>query len=406
MSYSNFIYQQQTSIVFGKGSVDCMGELLEKAEAKKVMITMGGDSIRKNGVLNQVIGQLDKVGIGYCMYSGCIPNPRSTWVDGGAVVFAGEKCDFIIAVGGGSVIDASKAIAMIVTNPHKDGIWHYISGKGMFESKGIPLGTVLTLAATGSECNGNFVITNSDTGEKLVCSHNWARPIFSICDPEHTYSVNKWQTACGVVDTFSHVLEQYMNNSNTNDVSDGMCMGVLKSLIKWGPIAIAEPDNYDARANLMWASTIGLNGILGAGCEGNWVSHMLEHALSAMFDASHGAGLACIMPFYLQFISDQDTVGKLDHLGYEMFGIDRSDKDIKSKMVRELRGFFKSLGITTTLTELVKSSLTEEDIETMAEKALMGYTMKVGGYKPFSRENAVEVFRCALNGGNQEKSLC
>lgn len=396
MSYKNFTYQQPTEIIFGKNSINTLGEFALKYEAKKVLIVTGGESVKKSGLLDQVISQLEEAGIGCCLHPGCTPNPRSTFVDTGAAKYNKECCNFILAVGGGSVIDASKAMAMLLSNPNEDGIWHYMSGKGHFKKNAVPVAAVLTLAATGSECNDGFVISNDKTQEKMVNSHTSARPVFSMCDPVYTYTVGKWQTACGISDIISHVLEQYLYNDDTADVSDGMCIGILKAAMKWGPIALKHPDNYDSRANLMWASTIGLNGILGAGHGENWVTHMLEHALSALFDVSHGAGLACLTPRYMAFISEQDGAGKLDRLGIELFGIEKSDKDIKVRTVMEFSSFFQSLGMPSTLGELTKEIITDDTISKLAKKALPWGSMEVGGYRPFTHENAREVFGMCL----------
>ena len=392
MAYNNFSYEQSTRIVFGKNSIEMLGELLQEFGAKKVLINIGGRSVRESGLLDNVITLLKNAGIGHVLHSGCKPNPRSTWVDEGAALYSAENCNFILAIGGGSVIDASKAIALSVSNPHKDGIWHYMSGKGEFINDAVNLAAVLTISATGSECNSTFVISNYETKEKLANSHKSASPIFSICDPVYTYTVNQWQTACGISDIISHVLEQYLYNENTSDVSDGMSIGVLKAVMKWGPVALKEPDNYDARANLMWGSTIGLNGILGAGHKNNWVVHMLEHALSAVFDVSHGAGLACLTPYYLSFISKEDTTGKIDRLGAELFGIDSSDKNIKGETIKKFIEFFKSIGMPVTLQELIKAPVNDDLIKELAEKALPWKQMDVGGYTPFTVQDAVEVF--------------
>jgi len=314
-------------------------------------------------------------------------------VDEGARIYSAEGCNFILAVGGGSVIDASKAIALLVTNPARDGIWHYISGNGEFKNDAVNLAAILTLAATGSECNGTFVISNEETKEKYVGSHKSAKPVFSICDPVNTYTVSKWQTACGISDIISHVLEQYLYNDNTCDVSDGMSIGVMKAVVKWGPVALQQPDNYDARANLMWASTIGLNGILGTGHNSNWVVHMLEHALSAVFDVAHGAGLACLTPYYMSYISAEDTAGKIDRLGIELFGIDGSVKNIKGETIKKLSEFFKSIGMPETLPELINAPVTDDLINELSEKALPWKQMNVGGYKPFTVQDAAEVFK-------------
>jgi len=396
MSYTNFVYQQPTEIVFGKNSIKALGEFAVKYGAKKVLLVTGGESVRKSGLLDQIAGRLEEAGIGYSLHPGCTPNPRSTFVDTGAAKYNKECCNFILAVGGGSVIDASKAMAMLVSNPNEGGIWHYMSGKGHFKKNAVPVAAVLTLAATGSECNDGFVISNDKTQEKMVSSHKSAKPVFSICDPEYTFTVGKWQTACGVSDIISHVLEQYLYNDDTADVSDGMCIGILKAVMKWGPIALKHPDDYDARANLMWASTIGLNGILGSGHGENWVTHMLEHALSALFDVSHGAGLACLTPRYLAFISGQDSAGKLDRLGIELFGMESTDKNIKADTVKRFLRFFQSLGMPLTLGELVKAAITDETINMLAEKALPWGAMEVGGYNPFTLEDAKEVFRMCI----------
>jgi len=396
MSYTSFTYQQLTRIVFGRNSIGKLGELAFNSRAKKVLLTIGGESVRKIGLLEQVVSQLEKAGIEYHLHSGCTPNPRSTWVDRGAALYTENCCDFIVAIGGGSVIDASKAIALLISNPNEGGIWHYMSGRGHFENDAVPMAAVLTIAATGSECNDTFVISNDTTFEKMVGSHESAKPVFSICDPGYTYSVSKWQTACGISDIISHVLEQYLYNDDTAAVSDGMCIGVLKAVMKWGPIALKYPDNYDARANLMWASTIGLNGILGAGHGGNWVAHMLEHALSALFDISHGAGLACLTPCYLSYISNQDTAGKLDRLGIDLFGIEKTDKNIKENTVKEFRSFFQSLGMPQALGEMVKAAITDDTINKLAEKGLPWGSMEVGGYRSFTVEDAKEIFRMCV----------
>lgn len=393
MSYENFVYAQTTRLVFGKNSIEKLGQLALKFGAKKVLINIGGNSVRKSGILDNVVTQLKKAGIDYVLHSGCTPNPRSTWVDEGARIYSAEGCNFILAVGGGSVIDASKAIALLVTNPARDGIWHYISGNGEFKNDAVNLAAILTLAATGSECNGTFVISNEETKEKYVGSHKSAKPVFSICDPVNTYTVSKWQTACGISDIISHVLEQYLYNDNTCDVSDGMSIGVMKAVVKWGPVALQQPDNYDARANLMWASTIGLNGILGTGHNSNWVVHMLEHALSAVFDVAHGAGLACLTPYYMSYISAEDTAGKIDRLGIELFGIDGSVKNIKGETIKKLSEFFKSIGMPETLPELINAPVTDDLINELSEKALPWKQMNVGGYKPFTVQDAAEVFK-------------
>jgi len=396
MSYGNFEYEQKTKIVFGKGATGEVGTLAGRYGAKKVLVTTGGNSAKMSGLLDKVISSLRHEGIDFHVYSGCSPNPRKNWVDKGAEVYLDEKCDFLLAVGGGSVIDASKAIAMLASNPRENGIWHYVSGNGKFEKEGKPLGVVLTVGATGSESNGSFVISNEETMEKLICTHESANPVFSICDPENTYSLDKWQTACSISDIISHVLEQYLHSDSTVDVSDNMSIGIIKAVMKWGPVALNEPENYDARANLMWASSIAMNGILGAGHEQNWITHMLEHAVSAVFDVSHGAGLACLTPYYLEYLKPMDAPGRIEKLGRVLFGI----QDDADKTIAEFQNFFHSIGMPTRLGELIKDGndsgigygTKEEIIDILAEKSFPWGAMAAGGYGEFGVEDAKDVF--------------
>lgn len=403
MSYLNFTFQQKTEIIFGRGCSSEIGQLIKSYGVKKILLTLGSKSAKETGLLDKIVHQLKKEEIDYYIYDGCPSNPRNTWIDDGAKIFMEENCDFILAIGGGSVIDASKGIAMLAYNPHDDGIWHYVSGKGSFKREGKPVGVILTVAATGSETNGSFVISNEETLEKLICTDESAKPIFAICDPENTYSLNRWHTACGVSDIISHILEQYLHNDNTVDVSDNMSIGVLKAVLKWGQIVIDEPNNYDARANLMWASTIAMNGILGAGHEQNWISHMLEHAVSAIYDVSHGAGLACLMPYYLIHISDEDSVGKIDRLGEELFGLvkegeSNNSNTLKRETAEEFRKYFTSLGMPTRLDELIGDEITDENINEIAEKALPWGPMKAGGYSEFTFEDAKKVLHNSRRG--------
>ena len=387
MSYFEFSYSQPTKLAFGLNSENQTGELLSGFGAKKVMITLGGGSAKRSGLLQRITDSIEAAGISYVLYEGCRANPEAEWVDAGAEVYKAEGCDFLLAVGGGSVIDATKAIALLSSNAGAH-IWPYLTYEMNFEQPAAPLGVVLTIAATGSECDASFVISNGETQDKLLFTEDSAMPRFAVCNPELTYSVSAWQTACGISDILSHLLETYLYDDNTCTVSDEMMLGLMRSVVKWGPVAVREPENYDARANLMLASTLAMNGLVGAGHDQNWVSHMLEHAVSAVWpQVAHGAGMACLLPCYVKLIAEYDNSGKIAHFAESVFGAaDAADA---------LRGFYTELGLPATLCQLVGKEPTEEELQLVAAKSLPWGPMQAGGYPDFTEESVAAVFRMA-----------
>lgn len=387
MSYFEFNYSQPTKLVFGPGSESQTGELLAGFGAKKVMITLGGGSAKRSGLLRRITDSIEAAGIAYVLYEGCRANPEAEWVDAGAKVYAAENCDFLLAVGGGSVIDATKAIALLATNP-VEHIWSYLTYEANFEQSAAPMGVVLTIAATGSECDASFVISNGETQDKLLFTEDSTMPRFAVCNPELTCSVSAWQTACGVSDIMSHLLEQYLYNDSTCTVSDEMMLGLMRSVAQWGPIAMREGENYDARANLMLASTLAMNGLVGAGHDQNWVTHMLEHAVSAVWsEVAHGAGMACLLPCYLKLVAEHDSVGKLSRFASSVFGAeDAADA---------LRRFYANMGLPTTLRELIGKEPTEEELSLVASKSLPWGPMQAGGYPDFTEESVAALFEMA-----------
>lgn len=388
MSYFEFNYSQPTKLIFGPGSENQTGELLAGFGAKKVMITLGGGSAKRSGLLQRITDSIEAAGIAYVLYEGCRANPEADWVDAGAQVYKAENCDFLLAVGGGSVIDATKAIALLASNPGEH-IWPYLNYEMNFEQSAAPMGVVLTIAATGSECDASFVISNGETQDKLLFTEESTMPRFAVCNPELTCSVSPWQTACGVSDILSHLLEQYLYNDNTCTVSDEMMLGLMRSVVQWGPVAVREGENYDARANLMLASTLAMNGLVGAGHDQNWVTHMLEHAVSAVWpDVAHGAGMACLLPCYLKLIAEHDSAGKLARLASSVFGAECDAADA-------LRRFYTEMGLPATLRELVGKEPTEEELQLVAAKSLPWGPMQAGGYPDFTEEGVAEVFRMA-----------
>ena len=385
MSYFEFTYSQPTKLVFGPNTETQVGQLLTGFAAKKVLITLGGGSAKKSGLLQRITDSLDAEGIAWSLYEGCRANPEADWVDAGAKAYKADGCDFLLAVGGGSVIDATKAIALLATNAGEN-IWPYLNYEMNFEQPAAPLGVVLTIAATGSECDASFVISGAE--DKLLFTEDTTLPRFAVCNPELTYSVNAWQTACGVADILSHLMEQYLYCDTGCTVSDEMMLGLMKSVVLWGPVALREPENFDARSNLMLASSLAMNGLVGSGHDQNWVSHCLEHAVSAVWPrVAHGAGMACLLPAYLKLIAHQDTCSKQARMGQQLFGI-AAGENAAVQTAEALEQFFISLGLPNTLQALVGEVPTQEQLQNVVAKSFPWGPMAAGGYAEFGEAEA------------------
>ena len=331
-----------------------------------------------------VSAALAELGQPYVLRTGCMSNPTADFVNDCAKQVAAEGCDFLLGVGGGSVIDASKAIAILAANPTEGGVWDYVSFAKMPEKPALPLGLVVTIPSTGSESNPSAVISNVDTGEKLIYTEPTLRPRFSITSPELTYSLPAYPAGAGIADILSHLLEQYLHNDTNVDVSDNMLLGVMKAVVKWAPAAMERPDDYDAKANLLWASYLAMSQVLSAGHAENWISHMVEHAISAKFNLAHGAGMSIVMPAYVSMIAPGDTSGRLDRLSAEVFGAPGRPA---AELLRE---FFASLGMPVTLSQ-AGISLTEEEAAECAAKAMPWGPRVVEGYASFDAGSAREL---------------
>lgn len=323
--------------------------------------------------------------------SGIKPNPRLKSVYEGIKICKKEKVNFILAAGGGSVIDASKAIAAGVK--YKGDVWDFFT-KGIKPAGALPVGTVLTLAATGSEMNGNAVITKEDTRRKLAFGSPVIRPVFSVLDPEYTYTVNKYHTAAGVVDIMAHIFEQYFSRTKAVDVQDRIAEGLLKVCIKYGPVVCENPRNYNARANILWAGSLALNDLIGEGKEEDWASHAIEHELSAIYDISHGAGLSIVVPNWMRHVLSSKTVKKFVDYGINVWDIEknRSEINIANEAINKTREFFNSLGMPSNLS---KVSITAEYFEDMAKNALRDWG-RIGSFKKLSEEDIVQILNTSL----------
>ena len=382
MSYQPFQFSQKTNYIFTHDAAGALTEQLQAYAPGKLFV------LASEKRFEIVSAALKELGQPYVLRTGCMSNPTADFVNDCAAQVQKEGCDFLLGVGGGSVIDAAKAIAILAANPTEGGVWDYVSFAKMPENPALPLGLVVTIPSTGSESNPSAVISNPESGEKLIYTEPTLRPRFSITSPELTYSLPAYPAGAGIADILSHLLEQYLHNDAHVDVSDNMLLGVMKAVVKWAPVAMETPDNYDAKANLLWASYLAMSQVLGVGHAENWISHMVEHAISAKFDLAHGAGMSIVMPAYVSMIAEGDTSGRLARLSAEVFGEpDRPAAEL-------LREFFASLGMPVTLSQ-AGITLSAEDLEECAAKAMPWGAMEVEGYAPFGPESAKRLFELA-----------
>lgn len=385
---NNFWFSVPTEVFFGKGQINVLAKTLKKEGCTKALLAYGHGSIKKNGVYEDIVKELNEHSIPFVELSGIDPNPRISTVSKGADICRKEGVDFIIAAGAGSVIDCCKAIA--VARYYNGDPWDFFTRKTSVK-KAIPVCTVLTLAATGSEMNGGTVITNEKTMEKLSTGSMKMKPRFSILDPVYTFSVSPEQTAAGVSDIMSHVFEQYFSYPEAT-LQDRLSEAVLKTVIKYGPVAVREPANYEARANIMWAGTIALNGILGAGKDGDWATHLIEHELSAKYDITHGTGLAILTPHWMKKVLDETNVEKFAEYGKNVWSLEGSDPMIVAMEAIEMTAeFFKSIGVPSKLSEL---GIDDSRFEEMADSALK-YS-NIGRFKNLLKQDIIDIYRSSL----------
>ncbi len=385
----NFQFYSPTEFVFGKGSENEAGKYVKKHGGTNVLLHFGGGSAVKSGLLDRVKKSLEEYGIAYTELGGVKPNPRDTLVYEGIDLCRSKGIDFILAVGGGSVIDSSKAIAMGV--PYDGDFWDFYCGKS--PEAALPVATVLTIAAAGSEGSGDSVITKEEGGLKRGAGSDLIRPRFSIMDPELTCTLPAYQTACGATDIMAHVFERYFTNTAEVEITDRLCEAVLLTMIKETPRVIADPNNYQARANIMWAGTVAHTNIVGVGREQDWNSHGIEHELSALYDCAHGAGLAVIMPAWMEFVCSHNVL-RMAQAAVRVWGCEM-DFECPENTAREgiarFRKFLRSIGMPINFAEL---GAKEEDIPALVEKFGIG-DGRTGGFVKLSAEDIAEIYRIA-----------
>jgi len=385
---NNFTYQNPTKIIFGKDTTDTLVDEM-KGVGKNILLVYGGGSIKKNGLYERVLSQLADKNV--YELPGVEPNPRLTTAHKGIQICREKKIDFILAVGGGSVIDCAKAISVGVG--YDGDVWDFYKEKA-YPQSAVPLGTVLTLAATGTEMNGNSVITNLETREKIgVAGVPLMHPAFSILDPCNTFTVPNNQLANGCADILSHLYEDYFSYPDDTPIQDGLAETIMKTVFTEVFIALEKPENYDARANLMWCGTLALNGIIPLGKDGDWGCHAIEHVLSAHYDIAHGAGLAIVTPPYMKFMC-QFNPEKYRRYAVNVFGIDpagKTDYEVGLEGIAQTKKMLKKMGAHVTLAEV---GIPEDKIESLANEIV--HYRKIGSYSIIGEKELIQILRDAL----------
>lgn len=386
----NFNFYAPTYFAFGKGREREIGALVKRFGGSKVLLHYGGGSIKRNGVFDSVVKSLNDAGIPFVELGGVKPNPRSGLVYEGIALCKKEKVDFILAVGGGSAIDSAKAISLGVL--YDGDFWDFYCGKKTPE-KAIPVGTVLTIAAAGSEGSSSSVITNEQTMLKWSVGSDVVRPKFSVLNPEFTCTLPAYQTACGITDMMIHIFERYFTNTKDVETTDRLCEGLLKAIIEESPKVINDLGNYQARANIMWAGMIAHNNILGVGRAQDWASHAIEHELSALYDCAHGAGLAVIAPAWMKFVYKHD-VNRFAQFAVRVWGCDMDfacPERTALEGISRFENFLKSIGMPVTFAQL---GAKEEDIPFMVQQLCKRES--VGAFVKIGAKEAEEIYRLAI----------
>ena len=388
---NNFVFYSPTEFVFGKATEMQVGALARKHGARKVMIVYGGGSVVRSGLLDRVKQSLREAGIEYCLMGGVQPNPVDTKVYEGIEFCRREQADMLLPVGGGSVIDTAKAIAAGVL--YEGDFWDFYIGKAKV-TKALKVAVVLTIPAAGSEGSGNTVITKLDGLQKLSLRvPEVLRPVFSIMNPELTYTLPPFQTACGVADMMAHIMERYFTNTQEVEIGDRLCEGTLMAIINEAPKVMRNPEDYGARANLMWAGMIAHNGTCGIGCEEDWASHFLEHEISAIYGVTHGAGLSVIFPAWMTWMVEHN-VGKIAQYAVRVWGVPESEdkKAVALEGIGKLKAFFNSLGLPVTFKEL---GVENPDIDRLADSLHRNKGELVGNYVKLTKQDSKEIYRLA-----------
>lgn len=387
---NDFNYYTPTRYVFGRGVESQTGELTRWMGVDRVLLVYGMGSVVRSGLLDRVKASLDAVGIKYLELGGVLPNPTDDRVYEGIEMCRRENLTGLVAVGGGSAIDTAKAIACGV--PYEGDFWDFYAGKKIVE-EALPVGVVLTIPAAGSEGSGNSVITKLDGLHKIsLRTESALRPKFAVMNPELTFTLPPYQTASGIADMMAHIFERYFTNTPETEVTDRVAEGVLKAIITEAPRVMAEPENYDARANIMWCGTLAHNGICGTGRQEDWVSHFMEHELSAVYGVTHGAGLAVMTPAWMTFMATHNPSKGAQFARRVMDVVNDDDTQAALEGIARLRAFYASLGLPITLGQL---GIENPDFDLLVHKLHENKGEVIGGYYRLSAVETRQIYELA-----------
>lgn len=379
---TDFHYYTPSEIAFGKSSEDKLPSLLDKYGAHKVLVHYGGGSAERSGLLPKLRTMLRDNAIPFVELGGVVPNPQLSLVYKGIDLCRKEAVDFILAVGGGSVIDSSKAIGYGLA--YGGDVWDFFDAKAVPE-KAVPVGVVLTIPASGSEMSDSTVITNDALGLKRGCNSDVCRPKFAIMNPERTFTLPAYQTACGVTDILMHTMERYFSKTHM-DITDAIAEGLLRTVMDAGPKVLENPSDYELRATIMWAGSLSHNGLTGCGGVSDFGTHRLEHELSTMYGVAHGAGLAALWCFWAQYVKDEDP---------ERFGQFSRNVLGGREPVSAMRDFFHSIGMPASIPELIGRKATADEIEQMAMRCSRGGNFRVGKFKELGKKEMLDIYNLA-----------
>lgn len=389
----NFEYYTPTFIEFGKKTEEKVAQLIKAQNCKKVLIHYGGHSAKKSGLIDKIEKLLTEENIPYVELGGVVPNPRLSLVYKGIELAKKENVDFILAVGGGSVIDSAKAIGYGIAN--EGDVWDFYAQKRVTD-KCVPVGVVLTIAAAGSEMSNSSVITNDETGLKRSYHTEISRPRFAIMNPEFTMTLPEYQTACGCTDIMMHTMERYFTAGETMELTDKIAESVMQIVLKNAPILLEQPDNYEARAEVMWAGSLSHNGLTGCGIKNkDFATHMLEHELGGVYDVAHGAGLAAVWGSWARYVY-KECLGRFKKFAINVMNVEEvgSDEEIALKGIEAMEKFYHSIGMPTSIKEL-GLELSDADIEKLADQCCDACGGYKGSAKVLYREDIVKIYKMA-----------
>ena len=390
----DFKYYTPTKVVFGKNTESKVADLIKEFGGTKVLVHYGGGSVVRSGLLQRVMDTLDAAGIKYIVLGGAVPNPHLGLVYEGIELCKKEGVDFLLAVGGGSAIDSAKAIGYGVAN--EGDVWDYYDYKRQVTGC-LPLGVILTIAATGSEMSDSSVITKEEGLVKRGYSSDYGRPRFAIMNPELTMTLPDYQTACGCTDIMMHTMERYFTNGGNMEITDSLAEGLLRTVKKNAVILRDDPKNYDARAEVMWAGSLAHNGLTGCGNDGgDWMTHKLEHELGGLYDVAHGAGLAAIWGSWARYVY-KNCLPRFKKFAINVMDVkdEGTDEEIALKGIEAMEDFYRSINMPTNLRELGVNA-TEEDLVLMAHKCAVGVGGEMGSAKVLDEQAMLDIFKASV----------